>query len=51
MNEFQAKKIQLSSKYLQEKLDALKMKNSSIYELKEKKESAIKRVINSIFNS
>ena len=51
MNNFDAKYIKISSKYLQEKLDLLDSKVKNIYEIEKKKESKFNRLINSIFKS
>ena len=51
MSDFNAKYIKLSSKYLQEKLDSLKVKEKSIFALEDKKESSLTRFINSFFKS
>ena len=51
MNEFNAKYIKLSSKYLQEKLDSLKVKEESIFTLQKKKDSKLKKIFNSLFKS
>ena len=51
MNNFDAKYIKISSKYLQEKLDMLDSKVKNIYVVEKKKESKLNRLINSIFKS
>lgn len=51
MNNFDAKYIKISSKYLQEKLDMLNARVKSSYVVQEKKESKVHRLINSIFKS
>ena len=51
MNNFDAKYIKISSKYLQEKLDLLDSKVKNIYVVEKKKESKLNRLINSIFKS
>ena len=51
MNNFNAKYIKLSSKYLQEKLDLLDSKVKNVYVIKKKKESKLNRFISSIFKS
>ena len=51
MNNFDAKYIKISSKYLQEKLDLLDSKVKNVYIIEKKKESKLNRLINSIFKS
>lgn len=51
MNNFDAKQIKISSKYLQEKLDMLGSKVKNIYIVEDKKESKLNRLINTIFKS
>ena len=51
MNNFDAKYIKLSSKYLQEKLDLLDSKVKNVYVVEEKKESKLQRLVSSIFKS
>ena len=51
MNDFNAKYIKLSSKYLQEKLNTLKTKEEGIYNLPKKKEVSLKNLVSSIFKS
>jgi hypothetical protein len=51
MNNFDAKYIKISSKYLQEKLNMLESKVKDVYKIEEKKESKLNRLINSIFKS
>ncbi len=51
MNNFNAKYIKLSSKYLQEKLDLLDSKVKNVYVTQKKKESKLNRLISSIFKS
>ena len=52
MTEFDPKYIKISSKYLQEKLNSLQVKDTNIFTLaKNKKESSIKRLIGSFFKS
>lgn len=51
MNNFDAKYIKISSKYLQEKIDMLNARVRSSYVVQEKKESKVHRLINSIFKS
>ena len=51
MNNFDAKYIKISSKYLQEKLNLLDSKVKNIYVVEKKKESKLNRLINSIFKS
>ena len=51
MNNFNAKYIKISSKYLQEKLDILDSKVKNVYIVEKKKESKLHRLINNIFKS
>lgn len=51
MNNFDAKHIRLSAKYLQESLDALESKAKKVYIIEKKKESKLNRFINTIFKS
>jgi len=51
MNNFNAKYIKISSKYLQEKLDMLDSKVKNVHVPQEKKESKLHKLINNIFKS
>ena len=51
MNNFDAKYLKISSKYLQEKLDILNSKAKNVYVVEDKKESKIQRLISNIFKS
>lgn len=51
MNNFDAKYLRLSAKYLQEKLDLIDSKVKNVYVIEEKKESTFNRLINNIFKS
>ena len=51
MNNFNAKYIKISSKYLQEKLDLLDSKVKSVYVVEKKKESKLHRIMSNIFKS
>ena len=51
MNNFDAKYIKISSKYLQEKLDLLDSKVKSVYLVEEKKKSKLHRLMSNIFKS
>jgi len=51
MNNFNAKYIKISSKYLQEKLDILDSKVKNVYIVEKKKESKLHMLINNIFKS
>ena len=51
MNNFNAKYIKISSKYLQEKLDIVNSKVKNVYIIEKKKESKLQRLMNSIFSS
>ena len=52
MNDFNTKYIKLSSEYLEEKLNSVKVKDKGIYKLSgERKKSPIKRFVNSLFKS
>ena len=51
MNNFNAKYIKISSKYLQEKLDMLDSKAKNVYVIKKKKESKLHRLMSNIFKS
>ena len=51
MNNFNAKYIKISSKYLQEKLDMLDSKVKNVYIVEEKKESKLHRLMSNIFKS
>ena len=51
MNNFDAKYIKISSKYLQEKLDSVNSKVKNVYVVEKKKESKLNRLISSIFKS
>ena len=51
MNNFNAKYIKISSKYLQEKLDMLDSKVKNIYVVENKKESRLQRIMSNIFKS
>ena len=51
MNNFDAKYIKISSKYLQEKLDLLDSKVKKVYVVEKKEKSKLKRLINNIFRS
>ena len=49
MNEFDTKYIKISSKYLQDKINFLKVKKKDIPSIDVKGESSIKKFINSFF--
>lgn len=51
MNNFDAKYIKLSAKYLQEKLDRIDSKVKRAYVIEQKKESKFNRLMSSIFKS
>ena len=51
MNDFKAKYLQISSKYLDDKLNTVKVKEKGIYKLEDPKKSSIKKFVNSIFHS
>jgi len=51
MNNFEAKYIKLSSRYLAEKLQKLRFKEIISSKIEEKKESPFKHLITSIFKS
>ncbi len=51
MNNFNAKYIKISSKYLQEKLDMLDSKVKNVYVVEKKKESKLHRLMSNIFKS
>ena len=52
MNNFQAKNIKASSKYLEQKLQDTKksQNNNNVYIIPEKKDSGLKRFVKSMFN-
>jgi hypothetical protein len=52
MNDFEPKFIKIASKYLDEKLSILSnVKKPKAYVVEEKKESILRRLMHSIFNS
>ena len=51
MNEFDAKYIKISSKYLQDKINSLKAKEKDILLSEKKKDSSLKKFVNSLFKS
>jgi len=51
MNNFDAKYLKLSAKYLQEKLDLLDSKVKNVYIVEEKKESKFNRLLHNFFKS
>ena len=51
MNNFNAKYIKISSKYLQEKLDIVNSKVKNVYIIENKKESRLKKLMSNIISS
>lgn len=51
MNNFEPKYIKISSKYLDEKMKLLGIKNLKSFQIQEKKESSFQRVLKSVFKS
>ncbi len=51
MNDFKVKYIKLSSEYLDDKLNTVKVKEKGIYKLEDPKKSSIKKFVSSIFHS
>jgi len=52
MNKFEAKELKISAKYLEEKLNSLRKEENNIFSLNnKKKESTIKKFMNSLFKS
>ncbi len=51
MNNFDAKYIKISSKYLQEKLDTVNSRVKNVYIVEKQKESKLQRLIHNIFKS
>lgn len=53
MNKFDATQIKASAKYLQEQLDLIQnnkeISNEKIFNIEKKKESSLKRLVNSFF--
>lgn len=51
MNNFEAKYLKISSKYLDEKLQQLNVKGRALAPLKDKKESGLTKFVNGFFKS